>query len=214
MLAASHAASHAAAHSASHAALLALGVIVVLIMPGPTNTLLASAGLKDGVKRSIRLTGAELAGYVTSITLWGLFLTRTAHSVPWLPGVVRIASSVYIAWLAWRMWRAAVALPSSTQRAIGMRTLFVATLLNPKAILFAGSLFPSAAFAERTVYLESMAIFAALLVPIGMLWVAFGAALGSGRQTWISPFQMQRGASVVLGVFAVTLAWTAIRLVV
>jgi threonine/homoserine/homoserine lactone efflux protein len=195
----------------SSAALLTLGTAVVLVMPGPTNTLLAAAGLRQGIKRSVRLTGAELAGYLVSISVWGHFLAQAAHSLTWLPALVRIASSLYIAILAVRMWRAAISLPSSAQQAIGLRTLFVATLLNPKAILFAGTIFPGAAFESLSAYVEAMAIFTALLIPIGLAWIAFGAALGSGRLTWLSPPHVQRGASIVLAAFSLSLAWAVFR---
>jgi threonine/homoserine/homoserine lactone efflux protein len=195
----------------SSAALLTLGTAVVLVMPGPTNTLLAAAGLRQGIKRSARLTGAELAGYLVSISVWGHFLAQAAHSLTWLPALVRIASSLYIAILAVRMWRAAISLPSSAQQAIGLRTLFVATLLNPKAILFAGTIFPGAAFESLSAYVEAMAIFTALLIPIGLAWIAFGAALGSGRLTWLSPPHVQRGASIVLAAFSLSLAWAVFR---
>jgi threonine/homoserine/homoserine lactone efflux protein len=48
--------------SATAIALLAVGIIVVLITPGPTNTLLGAAGLRHGVQRSLPLIAAELAG--------------------------------------------------------------------------------------------------------------------------------------------------------
>jgi len=194
--------------STSSAALFVLGTVVVLIMPGPTNTLLAAAGLRQGVRRAARLTGAELAGYLVSISVWGHFLTHAANSFTWLPTLVRVASTLYIAYLAVRMWRTAVAAPASMQQSIGLRTLFVATLLNPKAILFAGTIFPAAAFAGWSAYLQATAIFTTLLIPIGLVWIAFGAALGSGRLMWISPERVQRGASIVLGTFSLSLAWT------
>jgi threonine/homoserine/homoserine lactone efflux protein len=49
-------------------ALLAVGIIVVLITPGPTNTLLAAAGLRHGVRPSLPLIAGELAGYLVSIS--------------------------------------------------------------------------------------------------------------------------------------------------
>ena len=93
----------------------------------------------------------------------------------------------------------------------GMRTLFVATLLNPKGLLFAGTIFPAVAFAHLPAYAFSMLMFACLLVPIALAWIAFGAALGSGRLTWLNPVKMQRGASIVLGVFSLSLAWAALH---
>jgi len=197
--------------TASILGLFLAGVAVILAMPGPTNTLLAAAGLRQGFMRSARLTGAELAGYLISITVWGRFLEQAAQAFPWLPVVVRVAASVYIAYLSIRMWRAAQTVPSAAQQVIGMRTLFVATLLNPKGILFASAIFPAAAFLDLSTYLIFMAMFAALLVPIGLMWVAFGASLGSQKIKWISPAQVQRGASVVLGIFSLSLAWAAFR---
>ena len=197
--------------SAATAGLFVVSIAVVLAMPGPTNTLLAAAGLRQGFGRSARLAGAELAGYIVSISLWGRFLEQASQSLPWLPVAARIASSIYIACLAVRMWRTARTAPSAARQVIGMRTLFVATLLNPKGILFASAIFPPAAFWSLPAYLTAMAIFSALLVPIGLAWIAFGASLGSEKMRWIDPAQVQRGASVILGVFSLTLAWAAFR---
>ncbi|TDY20311.1 threonine/homoserine/homoserine lactone efflux protein [Paraburkholderia sp. BL6665CI2N2] len=194
--------------SVSAIALLAIGIIVVLITPGPTNTLLAAAGLRQGVRRSLPLIAAELGGYLVSISVWGHFLVQAAHA---LPSLLRMAAGLYIAYLAVDMWRAAVALPDSAQRASGMRTLFVATLLNPKGLLFAGTIFPAIAFAHLPAYAFSMLMFACLLVPIALAWIAFGAALGSGKLAWLNPVKMQRGASIVLGVFSLSLAWAALH---
>jgi threonine/homoserine/homoserine lactone efflux protein len=197
--------------SVSAIALLAVGIVVVLITPGPTNTLLASAGLRQGVRRSLPLIAAELAGYLVAISVWGRFLAQAAHALPWLPALLRVAAGTYIAWLAVDMWRAAVALPDSTQKASGTLRLFLATLLNPKALLFAGTIFPAAAFVLWPAYLLSMLIFACLLAPIALAWIAFGAALGRGKLGWLDPAKIQRGASVVLGVFSLTLAWSALH---
>ncbi|ALE57939.1 LysE family transporter [Paraburkholderia sp. RL17-368-BIF-A] len=197
--------------SVSAIALLAVGIVVVLITPGPTNTLLASAGLRQGVRRSLPLIAAELAGYLVAISVWGRFLAQAAHALPWLPALLRVAAGTYIAWLAVDMWRAAVALPDSTEKASGTLRLFIATLLNPKALLFAGTIFPAAAFVLWPAYLLSMLIFACLLAPIALAWIAFGAALGSGKLGWLDPAKIQRGASVVLGVFSLTLAWSALH---
>ena len=197
--------------STSATALLALGIIVVLITPGPTNTLLAAAGLRQGARRSLPLIAAELAGYLVSISAWGGFLAHAAHSLPWLPSVLRIASGLYIAWLAVDMWRAAVALPDSVQPTNGPRALFVATLLNPKALLFAGTIFPAVAFENLGSYAFSMSLFASLLAPIAFAWISFGAALGSGRLKWLDPVKMQRAASIVLGMFSLSLAWAALH---
>jgi threonine/homoserine/homoserine lactone efflux protein len=197
--------------SLSAITLMTAGVVVVLLTPGPTNTLLASAGLRQGVRRSLPLIAAELVGYLLSISAWGHFLFHAARTLPWLPSILRVAAALYIAWLAIDMWRRAVALPDSAQLSTGVRTLLIATLLNPKGLLFAGTIFPAAAFAQWPAYLLCVSIFGCLLVPIGLAWIAFGAALAGNRLRWLDPAKMQRGASIVLGVFSLSLTWSALH---
>lgn len=191
----------------SSAALMASGCAIVLLMPGPTNTLLAAAGLRLGFRRSAHLTAFELAGYLVSITVWGLCFTHASQSLSWLPKILRVASSLYLAWLAIRLWLTADSIETSNVKVIGPRTLFSATVLNPKAILFAGSIFPPAAFATFSIWLEAMALFAILLIPIGCAWIAIGAAPREGRLPLLRPAIIQRCASVVVALFSGSLIW-------
>ncbi|WP_415766526.1 LysE family transporter, partial [Paraburkholderia sp. J10-1] len=104
--------------------LMVSGCAIVLLMPGPTNTLLAAAGLRQGLRRSVHLTAAELAGYLVSITLWGLCFTHASQSLSWLPKVLRVASSLYLAWLALRLWLTANSIETSANGVVSTRTLF------------------------------------------------------------------------------------------
>jgi threonine/homoserine/homoserine lactone efflux protein len=197
--------------SPSSAGLMALGIAIVLILPGPTNTLFATAGLTRGIRHSVHLLGAEFAGYLLSISAWGYVFSHAAASLAWLPAVLRLASSLYLAYLAVRMWQSANSFTSSAQQTVGLRVLFIATLLNPKAILFAGTIFPAAAFQSATAWLQAMAIFTLLLIPAGLAWIAFGAALGSGRLLRLQPVHVQRCASVILAGFSLSLVWTVLH---
>nr|WP_213306283.1 LysE family transporter [Paraburkholderia sacchari] len=197
--------------SLSTAGLMALSCAIVLLMPGPTNTLLAAAGLRQGVRRSAPLTAAELAGYLVSISLWGICFTHASHSMSWLPKLLRVASSVYLAWLAIRLWLTAKSVSSSATGVVSARSLFCATVLNPKATLFAGSIFPPAAFSSPATWLAAMGIFSALLVPIGLVWIAIGAAPRNGRVPTIRPALVQHCAAVVVATFSVSLMWPLVR---
>ncbi|MFP6560350.1 LysE family translocator [Paraburkholderia sp. B3] len=187
------------------------GVLLLLVMPGPTNTLLAAAGLAQGFRRSSRLTLAEAGGYAIAISFWGMCLTTLAQSLPWLPAVVRGGSAIYIAYLAVRLWNATLELANGEHKVIGTRDLLFATLLNPKAILFGGTIFPKAAFASGVAWLEAMGLFLASVFPIGLLWVGLGAQLGASRLGVLTPKYLLRSASLVLGVFSVTVALSALR---
>jgi hypothetical protein len=78
-------------------------------------------------------------------------------------------------------------------------------------LLFAGTIFPSIAFENLATYGLAMSMFACLLAPIAFAWISFGAALGSGKLTWLDPVKMQRAASIVLGMFSLSLAWAALH---
>ncbi|WP_250481305.1 LysE family transporter [Caballeronia sp. GAOx1] len=125
-------------HSSSQAALLLLGIVI--------------KGSRRGVRRATPpLLAAELAGYLIAISVWGYLVTHAAGFLTRLPTFMRVACSIYIANLAVLMWRTAVSLPTSARKTVGMRTLFVTTLLNPKAMLFASAIFPASAFGNPVV---------------------------------------------------------------
>ncbi|MBP0598220.1 LysE family transporter [Herbaspirillum sp. LeCh32-8] len=186
-------------------------VALILITPGPTNTLLAIAGLGLGLRRALHLLAFEFSGYFLSISAWGLLLAPLQSQHPWMSPVVKIASSCYLAYTAVKVWRDARLLQTPQQRAITPRMLFIATLLNPKALLFALVLFPAHSFESAPAYALAMASFTCLLVPIGALWIAVGQLLGARRRAILAPGNIQRASSVALAMFSAFIFWGAWR---
>jgi threonine/homoserine/homoserine lactone efflux protein len=146
----------------------ALGAIALLATPGPTNSLLAASGALAGVRRSLRLLPCELGGYLLAI---GLF-----HEVlmPWLSAwavtALKLIAIGLLIGIAIRLWRASGR--AGAQQATDGRTVFVATVLNPKALIFATLLFPADAF------LRPALLFAPLCLGAGLSWIVIGARLG------------------------------------
>lgn len=190
--------------------MLALYAALVLIVPGPTNTLLLSSGLKVGVRRTSPLIAAEALGYVSSIALWGFFLNALAADRPWLPVVVKLLSSVYILFLAAKIWRQSGALQHVTAGPVSLRDMFVTTVMNPKALLFASTLFPLAAFQSAACFWQTIAVFLVVLVPIAIGWSTLGMLL-TARRAWASHTpKLLRGASLVLLMFSGTLMYSVL----
>ncbi|MBJ6125887.1 LysE family translocator [Microvirga splendida] len=182
-------------------------VAAILATPGPTNTLLASAGAQAGFRHSLPLVPAELFGYALAIAGWGLFLEPASAALPWLKPALRLACAAYLVAVAWGLWsRAGEALGGS---GFGTRRVFTATLLNPKALLFAAVIFPEAAFRSSAAFLQAMAIFTAVIVPIAVAWIGFGSAL-SRPDFLIRPQTLQRGAALVLLTFSASLGAAAL----
>lgn len=181
-------------------------VAAILATPGPTNTLLASAGAQAGFRRSLPLVPAELAGYAAAIAAWGLFLQPAADALPWLKPLLKLACALYLVAMAWGLWRNADDLGTGS---LSARHVFSATLLNPKALLFAVAIFPEAAFRDVSGFLQAMGVFATTIVPIALAWIGFGSAL-SGPNAKIRPQLVQRAAALVLLTFSASLGATAL----
>lgn len=182
-------------------------VAALLATPGPTNTLLASSGAQAGFRRSLPLVPAELCGYALAIAGWGLFLEPASAGLPWLKPALRLACAAYLVAVAWGLWsRAGEALGAS---GFGTRRVFTATLLNPKALLFAAVIFPETAFRSPDVFLQAMATFAAVIVPIALAWIGFGSALAKPGFV-VRPRTVQRGAALVLLTFSASLGAAAL----
>ena len=134
-------------------------VITILLTPGPTNTLLASSGIQVGIRKSLRLIPAEAFGYLISITAWGFLIGKVSAHLPLLPTILKLFSASYIIYLAIKLWRTADVEVSFNQPTIRARELFLATLLNPKALLFASAIFPTIAWTKLDYYLSHMSLF-------------------------------------------------------
>ncbi|NWK74776.1 LysE family translocator [Acinetobacter cumulans] len=182
-------------------------VITILLTPGPTNTLLASSGLQVGVKKSFRLIPAEAFGYLLSISFWGLLIGKVTAYIPALPPILKLFSAAYMLYLAIRLWKTANAVQDLDQPCIRAWELFLATLLNPKALLFASAIFPAIAWKNSMYYTAHMLAFLLLLIPIAFFWTFIGSMLASNKFRWLNQYTMQRTASVVLMGFTCQLSY-------
>jgi threonine/homoserine/homoserine lactone efflux protein len=194
-----------------HVPVFMLSTAVVLLTPGPTNTLLAAAGLGRGSWRALPLIAFELAGYLIAISGWGFFLTSMEPYYPWLSAAVRVVCGCYLLYVAVKIWLTSGRRSLSESHSIGPATVFMTTMLNPKGLLFASTVFPPQAFDNLQIYSTATALFACVVVPIGAVWVALGAVIGSGRVIAINPVKLQRAFAFVIGIFSATIVWTTVH---
>ena len=185
-------------------------VITILLTPGPTNTLLASSGIQSGIRNSLRLIPAEALGYLIAISIWGLIIGTVSKNFPMIPVILKLFSAAYIFYLAVKLWRTATVQEDFTQPSIRPRELFLATLLNPKALLFATAIFPVFVWQSATAYSAHMLTFLLLILPIAFFWIMIGSVLASNKISWLNQCNMQRTASLVLISFSVPLSYSAL----
>ena len=185
-------------------------VITILLTPGPTNTLLATAGGINGWRSSASLIPLECAGYLVATTLWGVLLREALADYPLALSAIKLVSAAYIAKLGvCLLLGARTGCQASAAPVIGGRQLFVATLLNPKAAIFAMVIFPVQTWLSTANYSQVMACFISAVALIGVLWIWFGAALIGGKAGWLTPSRFKRFSACVLFAFAGWLALNA-----
>ncbi|NBN63797.1 LysE family transporter [Microvirga tunisiensis] len=176
-----------------------LGATALLATPGPTNTLLATSGAGRGVLRSLPLLAGEIGGYVLAILILREGVGPAIAAVPAFETALRLAVSGYLLYLALRLWRFG-ATAEAGGGPIGVRRVFVTTLLNPKAIIFAFTLIP--AEADGLALLPWMGSLAALILCAGGLWILAGSAMARGLSGRVSGRIGYRFSALVLALLA------------
>ena len=180
-----------------------VAALALLTAPGPTNTLLATSGAQVGVRASLPSVAAELAGYLIAVSAYRLVLGPVMAAYPVAGVVLKVAAALFVVWLAIRLWHSDSRLGS---RRITAPSVFVATLLNPKALIAALTILPAAS--DHIAWY--IAGFGAVVLCAGSGWVLLGrfiaSSAGESRVKYVP-----RVASVVLVGFAGLIAASALN---
>ncbi len=149
-----------------------LALALLLLTPGPTNTLLAVAGASKGFRRSWPLMGAELAGYLTTILPLVTFAGPFLEGQPAIANAVKLCSAAWVLSLAIRLWTAPA--PSAADTCVKGRCVYWTTVMNPKALIIGLALIPAGGMSASMPYLAVLCI---TVVVVASLWLALGAAV-------------------------------------
>jgi len=120
--------------------------IVLVIVPGPTVTLIVANSLKYGTRAGlINIAGTQL-GLALCIGIVLLGLASLIATLGWWFDLVRLAGAAYLVWLGWKLLRASGALDAPGHAPRPREGFFVqgvAVLMsNPKALVLFGAFFP------------------------------------------------------------------------
>jgi threonine/homoserine/homoserine lactone efflux protein len=185
-----------------------LALLAILLVPGPTNTLLAASGATVGMVRSLPLLLSELLGYESAITLFRLLLVPLLARLPSGTRLMHGFAAAYLVALAVGLWRWRLA---QSTRAVQPHHVLITTLLNPKALIIALVLMPfSGAAASSATVVHEWVVMTVLIPVIGGTWVGFGRLLSRSPSRTLTAL-IPKAASVVLGLFAVVLIVSALR---
>lgn len=179
--------------------LFIFAVIAVLLIPGPTNALLASAAHHQGIYKAFLLVPIQWLGYVYGISLWALFVHLTSPIWPMLITILHLISAAYVIWTAFHLWKT-VHLKQLSQKHIHMSRgqLFKATLRNPKTVLFAVGIFPVWTWDSFQNYGIVLGVFTLCLIPCALFWMYWGAKILSGNLNKITADRIYKGTAMLL----------------
>jgi threonine/homoserine/homoserine lactone efflux protein len=114
---------------------------------------------------------------------------------------LRAGCALFLFYSAWKLWReGGVAVTSD--RPVSFRRVFIATLLNPKGIIFAFVIVPYLGLATLALALPYMAALMAFIGLAGGSWIAGGAMLRAGASRTLSAGFARRAGALILCVFA------------
>ena len=171
----------------------------LLIVPGPTNTLLATSGAAIGVRRSIPLLAAELCGYMVGISLLRVVVGPFVAAIPAAEIFMRSAVVMYLLFLSAKLWLQGVAEIRGSDP-IQFSHVFVTTLLNPKGLIFAFAMLPQGI--DLLGLCPWLAVLAVEILVIGTGWIVTGNLLRGGLRRVIPPVVGYRVSAFALLVLA------------
>ncbi|PTX54077.1 threonine/homoserine/homoserine lactone efflux protein [Litoreibacter ponti] len=159
---------------------LAAFAFVSSITPGPNNLMLMASGANFGFRRTIpHMLGIAL-GFVLMVFLVGIGLVQVFDRYPVSHTILKLASAVYMTWLAWKIANAA---PPKQGEAGGTPMTFLQAAafqwVNPKAWAMA--------LTAITLYAPDRSLAAVALVAM-----IFGAINGPSVSTWTVLGQQMR----------------------
>jgi threonine/homoserine/homoserine lactone efflux protein len=179
--------------------LFVLTVLLILGTPGPTNALLAAGGATLGFRRALPLVPAEASGYLITILTVGLIVGPAIASAPALALGLRLAVGAYLISLAAKLWQhGAIDLIVAP---VTPWQVFLTTLLNPKALIFALGVIPFSV----TNWWSYLLCFLVLLVTVAVGWIALGATLARAAVAVGHAHLVPRVGAAAIGIFAMVL---------
>jgi threonine/homoserine/homoserine lactone efflux protein len=183
----------------------AAAAFLLLLSPGPTNSVIAAGSAIEGWRRALSLIGAALLGYFCAIAALELFIAPFADAFRPVRFVLQLGCAFYLAFAAWKIWTSS----QSGARAITWSRVFFVTVCNPKAAVFVFVILPpqSIGFAKLVYpYLSTLFTLATLACGI---WLLVGASIHA-RVVRRGDVLIRRASSVVMAMFCLMLVLTLV----
>ncbi len=123
-----------------------LACVVIIIVPGPTVTLIIANSLSHGVRAGLLNVAGTQLGIAFMIALVGFGLASLIEALGWWFEVVRLAGAAYLIWLGVKLIRSTGTLgdrhAAPAPRGGFFLQGFLVAISNPKTLVFFGAFLP------------------------------------------------------------------------
>ncbi len=171
--------------------------ILLLVMPGPTDTLVVSYVLTRGRRSALASVPGVCLGYIVSLTLTLLGLGALLMTSAELFNALKIAGALYLIYLGIKTWRAPVPETLEDHNRLArdrwrmFTQAFVVTALNPAGIMFYVAFFPQFIDVARPL-MPQMVVLGACFVVLGTLNSALYATLAAQVRRFIHSYRARK----------------------
>ena len=153
--------------------------------PGPNNTMLLTSGVNFGFRRTLPHIAGIVIGYAVMFAAVALGLGRVFVLQPALYTALKIASSLYLLWLAWRIATAASPSEGSTDRPpLSFLQAALFQWVNPKGVMLA--LAASANFINPDNVAADLPVMLALIIGMSFASASTWALFGQGMRRFLN----------------------------
>lgn len=177
-------------------------LMLLLLAPGPTNTLLFRAGVLFGYRASWRLALVEGLAYVFQVSVWGVALRYLAAYSPWALKVTQLTAACYLLYVSFKLWQRKSSDVAAADDRFSSLYFFWPTVMNPKGLLIVSFIAPAGAFDSLPGYAGFMALLALVVIPVGSAWIVLGSRFEGIQKAWLTPLKINRATSLAIGCFA------------
>lgn len=177
-------------------------LMLLLLAPGPTNTLLFRAGVLFGWRASWKLAFIECLAYLLQVSVWGVALLYLAAFSPWALKATQLAAACYLLYVSYKLWQRKNSTVDSGGDRFSGPYFFWLTVMNPKGLLIVSFIAPAHAFSTLPGYAGFMVTLALVVIPVGSAWIVLGSRFEGIQKAWLTPLKINRATSIAIGCFA------------
>lgn len=120
--------------------------IVLVIVPGPTVTVIIANSLRHGARAGLMNVAGTQVGLAIMLAVLTAGLASIMAAMDTVFGVLRLLGAAYLVWLGIKLWRSDGTLGGAAERARPGGSFFwqgfIVIITNPKVLLLFGALIP------------------------------------------------------------------------